>query len=1200
MKSIPSVRLPYSLLFHGNLHPGEFNGSKGGRARYSWLSRGHISSWRPESRESIANSEYQQLVASSTVGVAATGLVFGQPTSTPTRPASNKRKATEYDAQHRSFSSPLVRPATSSVISTPLRGPVSASSPIQPSDAADYRFASHSNAFVDTPINRSRRVGSESRFGETLAIQGPASEEQKDSISSRGSWMRRLSIIPTSHHGSPGSSVGSDSPSLTCSHGFAAHVPPSGSSPAHLQPNKLVKRTASVRGLNGNSPSRPASNQRIPTLRRPATSHQRSVTLQQQYRDDEMKLPSTPSDHEDHPVTIINEFAPSVRRTFWRPYFEAHPTRLAKERPSTVSNATGIDSFYSTSARVPLPNGSALPTLMKPSMIEGFTTLNKVRNRYSVAGVEGHVQSPDFDSSGVHTSDQEFHKRPRQSISLHFSSPTNWISKSNSLRISMVREFGRGNGHRTASAPISATPARAATSHGGHNHRRGDILDPSIYQEDFPELSHPEHSKDHFQTNVHYNRARGISSPLPPISRLSSFNLDLSGLHISSSSNSHHGTHMSPTSPDNIRPISRSTSDGRFKALTSHPVVVHQQFPPRLSELNASDRGSTLVGSDSDAKGFASGEDDEMDFQSDTAYDSYRTGATASLRARNATLDSMFDESPPSSGARSKISEFHEMALISAFRNTDDSIVEEDEGMVTPIKSRRRFNEDTYSTPIRQSIETATEDIVPSSPPSFCLATREFSRLSLGDDDDEEEDWTRDDDSIALRNSLSPPTSSINSQRVSKALCAALADVTDTGASVRNGGQIQERPRSVFDWSEPHMHEKVDIMGNCPRPSTVHGKQGMDSRGGRAAGRSRPTALHVRSQSVPVVPDIGGHRESKVAPKFGTWGLGAKNVSEDWDNDFEFDNMDTDEGNGQLSTGNSVAMLVPPAIQASQANVVGHVGQIREVCLLVEDLKRLRSLAREKGILDGPSADKWREAEGIIALAIPDEEDETLSPPQSPSTLSRERGHQSNHRTTMSIDSTDRNGFENEDIQENGHDDLYHNFQSRRQSVFSPDDDIFGSALPSVSVEETRSTKNTRRYHAGKDTTEIARSVMENMHQHRASSDPIHSTVVNDTPDKMPFDTTSLRDLVQRANALARALSEIIRRADGITQSPNRSPHFERDSSPAFTRVFSDPLASPPRSMMHRTQSNNSVLSATIDSSPTRNLGQRMQMMTVV
>lgn len=1135
------------------------------------------------------------LVASSTVGVAATGLVFGQPqTSQPGRPASNKRKATEYDGQHRSFSSPLARPKSASFFSTPSPRHVSASSPIRPLTGAEYRFGDLPHIPVDTAMDYPRRTGSITRFGESLPIDSRG-EDHKDSLSSRGSWMRKISHVPPSQHGSPRSSVGPDSPSLTISHTSNAPILRRNASPSQPEPNKLVKRATSMRGANGAS-SRPSSSQRIPTLRRPATSHQRSVTLQQQFKEDAAKSQSAPSYLEELPVTIVHELSPTPRRSFWRPYFESRPTRLAKERLPTLDTDTVMDGFYSTSKTVTL-GGSVPPTLMKPWMIDNLVDCDEGHESPVIAAV---VTNEFAESdSAMHLGNDQSHKRSRQSAPLHFSSPITWINRSGSLHVPKSRRSGSTNNSRNISAPGLSTPVRAAASHGGQSYKRADIMDPSIYHLENDGHDFPNQPQTQFSPSQAQDTARNVSSPLPTISRLSSFNLDLSVLGALSPTVPQHKTSTSPISVDNVSPLSRSASDARFRALSSHPVVVHQNGFRRHSELNVSDRGSTLVGSDVDGKGFASGEDDEMDFQSDTAYDSYRTDATTSLRARNTPLDSMFDESPPSSGTRSKMSELHEMALLSAFRNADDRIVEEDEGMTTPIKTRRRYNEDMYDSPIRQGTETAMNDVIPSSPPSYCLAAKNFSRLSLGDDEDDEEDWTRDDDSIALSNPLSPPSSSINSQRISKALRTALADTTEVDAPIHDDTQMEEAPRNVFDWSDP-VHHETDIMGHLPRPSTVHGKQSMESRGGRGVGRHRPSVLHVRSQSVPVVPDVAGNREPKLTPKFGTWGLGAKGVSEDWDNDFDFESMDIDEENGESSFNKNAAMHVPPAIQASQANVVGHVGQIREVCLLVEDLKRLRGLAREKGIINGPSADKWREAEGIIALAIPDEEEDSLSPPQSPLGISHDRSSNLDQRAS------NHNERSNVCKSDNGHADqnLPNELQSslvmpRRQSIFASEDDIFGTGLPHNSDEEAQTTKNLRRQPASRDTTEVARSVMENMHQHRSTSDPILSTVTNQTTNKMPFDTTSLRDLVQRANALTRALSEIIRKADGIKQSPRRTSIAERDSSPAFTRVFTDPLASPSKNM-HRTQSNNSVLSANIDSSPTRNLGQRMQLMTVV
>jgi hypothetical protein len=104
--------------------------------------------------------------------------------------------------------------------------------------------------------------------------------------------------------------------------------------------------------------------------------------------------------------------------------------------------------------------------------------------------------------------------------------------------------------------------------------------------------------------------------------------------------------------------------------------------------------------------------------------------------------------------------------------------------------------------------------------------------------------------------------------------------------------------------------------------------------------------------------------------------------------------------------------------------------------------------------------------------------------------------------------------------------------------------------------------------------------------------------------DRLNFDTNSLKELVKRAGDLRDALSDLVRKADHITQSPARTPRRDRggkneDGSPAFTRVFDDPTSSPTRKLP-QSRSSNSVLSGgSVSASPSNGLSQRMQMMTV-
>ena len=1070
-----------------------------------------------------------------------------------------------------------------------------------------------SNSRADLSNNGAGRRLSMVRNGELSSARDYNGEDtRRDSVSSRGSWIRRLSTIPISQNNSPRSSIGPESPSLTFSRGSAAPILSNPeSSPAQLPPNKLVKRATSGKAATGTI-SRSGSKSQVPTLRRPATSHQRSITLQQQFRDETPPLPTrdliqqTPSSQAQS--TPVSKFGTPESRHVWRPYFESRPTKLTKERLSGRSSDGGVQNFQSTSRRV-IPNESFKPTLLKPSLITmSKTEQTAYYDEDSLPfedGVDDEVDPDEVAIPSTEPSAEEPHKRARRSLSMHFSSPSSWISRSGSLRGSKRNADGRGGGKRYSSAPVSTMPGRSITSaHGTINNRSRAIMDPSVFQRQPLTPSEESVRADPFATSFR-SRSRNSSSPLPPLSRLSSFNVDLARLGLSSSSSS--APRLSPTSPTgqtNTAATSFSSAAGRASP-NSALYIGSLNFKQHPRTSDAADRASTLVGSDHDMRGFNSGDEDDMDFQSETVFDSLRSGATGSMRSHNTPLDSMFDESPPSVNGHSKSKRLsiHDMMENGMFREGNNRIVEEDEGMSTPVKGARSSQEDRLQTPVRRS--TMESDNFPSSPPSFCLATKDFGRLSL-DDEEDEEDWTRDDENMDVSNQLSPPSSSLNSRRVSPSFRAALADVTHSGSPNGNFAPTTERPKSnLFDWSEPSSAEKLDYMGNLPRPKTAHVKQIADGRGGRTIGRRGPNALHIRSQSVPVVPDVAGQRDhSKLTPKFGTWGLGAKGVSEDWDNDFEFENSGDDNARNEESKLENSGMLVPPAIQASQANVVGHVGQIREVCLLVEDLKRLRILGREKDLLDGVSAPLWKEAEGIIALAVPDEEDPTLSPPHSPSSIIFDKEVLDDQYHDQGPDATDieRPEAPLEVLDRYGRPTgfVYDGNTVRRRSVFSPDDDIFGAGAivnNPPTREHLRPPSTAIRHSSAKNSSEVARSVMETMHQHRSTSDPLLSELTTQSSNKMPFDTTSLRDLVHRASVLSRTLADLIRKADGRSQSPEASPH--RDSSPAFTRVFTDPMASPPKHLL-RSESNNSILSSSLDASPTRNLGQRMHMMTVV
>jgi hypothetical protein len=614
---------------------------------------------------------------------------------------------------------------------------------------------------------------------------------------------------------------------------------------------------------------------------------------------------------------------------------------------------------------------------------------------------------------------------------------------------------------------------------------------------------------------------------------------------------------------------------------------------PSISQSRAvsGERASTVVSSDFEHF-FTSGDDDDTDGRSDTMYDSFRTGTSARLRTVDTPLESMFDESPPSTAGNSRTKRLSIQEILGQAWDVDTNIMEEDESTSTPIRaSHAEADTEMGDRPVEDSSSFHRD---------LSLAHIDFARMSLDDDDDD--DWARDDDSNALSNHLSPPTSSLNSRRAGPNLRHALASISGNSGADRSPDTLSERPRStIFDWTEPT--SQVEVEGYSPRPKTVHGKQELDLRGGRPANRKGPVAAHIRSQSVPVVPDPT--ETSKVVPKFGTWGMGTKNVSEDWDDDFDLDE-DSVGTVGAKDSATSFSMVVPPSIQAIQNTVKVHSGQIRELSLLVNDLKRLCRHGKDLDIIDSSSAAKWREAENIIELAAPDdeEEDDELQP-------STEQVADFDAASSIDERFLD-DGFDAASLE---HKPSFNSFRFdepemsktavvrerqvvRRRSVFSPEDDIFGNnwPLPEDGGSPYRPRTPDQSRNPNRDSAMIS-IVMEAMQQQRAAEPVRRRSPVKPSQSKLFFDTNSLQELVKRASHLRDSLSDIVRRAEVLTQSPTGTPRRERaqrlaDGSPAFTRVFTEPPSSP-SNRLPKTHSSSTGLSRTSVDSP------RMQLMTV-
>ncbi|KAL0934247.1 uncharacterized protein CTRU02_211046 [Colletotrichum truncatum] len=1117
------------------------------------------------------------------VAGAALGLVFAHPDdASPTQHSSNRKKlASDQDIppNHRLSGAPVLsRPGTSSLAQPPTPDERSSTVPSHFSFAPNPNDSSRPSRPLSQHFNfppsflHSRRA--------SLAKQGdPAApavvEDSRDSVSSNGSWMRRLSLRPLSQHGSVRSSLGLDSQSIAFSHGSAAPIlSPTGSIPPSLPPNKLVKRPPSA---HQNGPvMRRRSKSHLPSLRRPATSHQRSATLHQIHHDvnlvepitepkfsfDQFAFPnsegSTTSRPKGNPEHTLQQPKASNK---WTSFFHSRranvvariaPDRLIDRSPSTRSAAT-------TTKRILISDEEKHNIYLVQGGMLGAPVSSIDQNSTPQESSKATVDTQD--DANIETEEEEDEeggeeqekenlpatpedtptKRTKRSISMHFTSP-NWIPRAGSIRRPKRGDSKRGN-KRHVSAPVTTAAgqaqeefaAPAGDAHMAQNNKPATNLDPATAAQPKP-------------------RNRNTSSPLPPLSRLSSFNVDISRLGSSG------GTSLSP----------RSTQPSGSSQSSAAIAAYHRG--------NQTDRSSTMNSSDLEARDFMLGDDEDIDFKSDTMFDSLRTATSGINRSVETPTESMFDESPPGTAMPTKTKRLSIHEMLGRPWDAEDRIMEEDENLSTPVRAihEPRIRQDSDVMVPHYSMERPSNE--------YSLGSKDFGRLSIEDDFDD--DWARDEDEMAYGNQLSPP-SSMNSRGVSPNLRMALASISGNGNTDAGNGPT-ERPRSnIFDWSEP-AHDKADL-GTSFRPKTAYGKE-LNIRGGRTVIRKGPTAMHVRSQSVPVVHEPADN-SSVASQKFGTWGLGTKTVSEDWDDDFEFGGNETED----KDTDNAFAMVVPASIQASQPSLKQHSGHIRELSLLVNDLKRLCRHGRDLDMLGGSNASLWQEAEGIIALASPDEDELEGMDVDSSSVMSE--------RFMEGFDATSPAPIEREDPFDEVHEFnvsktavIRERPAGRRRSVFSPDDDIFGGgnsqALDEFPAQRPKTPENNINM-GGHDVTDLVRSVLDAMQQ-RSASDSARD-------DKLHFGTNSLKALVKRAGDLRDTLSEVVRRADQLTSSPARTPRQHNDS-PAFTRVFTPehtPSPSSPPKKLPNSRSTNSVLGrGSVDASPSSGM-QRMQMMTV-
>lgn len=882
-----------------------------------------------------------------------------------------------------------------------------------------------------------------------------------------------------------------------------------------LPPNKLVKRNSSRQSSTASSYLSPASRLPLPVLRRPATSHQRSSTWQD-------GLSDTVSD----PTSIRDQLADTGNphlRHYFTPRVAAGERVLGRRRSSTgIPNP--IKRVYPHRRHVPVLVSSR--DFVRPARLE---------------------YDDDFDWSEIEMmnttriASSPLPSRPQSSTILNRSfsfgdmlstGPTPlWRRPSSSRSRTAIKS--RGSGQRGGSGPYASMGSSISTNADFERPaKRRDLTDPETRQRSVYSSA----------SSARYSDPRGLHEVSSALS------VTPQSTHVSAENSPLTGTppHDELSSP--VQPPHRFPSANADSSTARHARISASQS--EITSTVGSDSGRQSVG------GYST------DYQSDNVYDSFPTRATRSSSGkRGPPIETIFDDSPPtfSSERSTRLRDFlSDGNLPHGEHHTGHrhSTIEEEGSIIsTPVRSVH--DRSVTSTP---SARPGAQRVFGSSPPAMSIMP-----------DPDEMDWDTPDmhqyGGIPADRGLGiiPASSSASHPLLEAAKVFPFRfspfSRSTTSTPNRNGnGSGHAEKANLFDWSE--QQPSPSHNDSPPRPRTVHGKKDPENRGSRSAGRRAPSGMHARSHSVPVVPDVDGKRPNVVANKFGTWGVGSKAVTEDWNEDFDFDETSPPMPESSLTNGKRIdsAMLVPESIREQQENVVANIGLLREWGLLIEELKDLRMRAFALDMLngDGPYAQAWKEVDAMIDLADQESEEQTLEPRRSPPSSPGFDFAAFEEPRSTNLNDNDNAG------------------SPRGAAVWftSPHTDARTngprSTPPSTFVNRPR-----------KDSEAVARSVIEALQSKRSASD---STARKPSPGtkKLPFDTATLKHIVPYVNGLKRRVKDGLREKEGLYSSPRRrSPPDEDDgdhndnddemrnnqnAEPAFRIIFKDPATNTPSS----------------------------------
>ncbi|WPG99690.1 Hypothetical protein R9X50_00250900 [Acrodontium crateriforme] len=982
----------------------------------------------------------------------------------------------------------------------------------------DWRHGrrAHTSHATSAPAQLTRDVMPRASVG--LGMDLTSQRDDESSLPSGGrpsSWLRRFSggmsssrdssRTPSSRPSSSAFAPSNASGSIT-NNGTTTPMLPFPIS-TDMSPNKLVKRTSSVRGT-ASSPIRspPGSRLPLPILKRPATSHQRRATMQER----RLSLAAANSDASSPHRQDIS--TPDCQ---WRHYFTA---RVAGKASDRKRRHTGIPNpirrVYPDRKYTPiLVSGGEDVRNVRTEMDDGLSaddeddeivTAFQGKPGFSVASSPVPVQVAHFGENVA----------PRRSFSigdlLSTGPQSTW--KQASLRSSRT---SLNKLHRKSRRVVSAPMGNSASSteiESGRPTKRRDVSSASTHQ-------------------------RSIYAP--------SSNRTLDGKPLNEIQ-----LNLGTTTPSSRIPSFGSLISEKSSLQTTSSHFDHRRTPSLNQEWRAShharhsaaqsDIPSTV---DSDSEYRSVGEY-STDYQSDTVYDSFPTRTTGSSSGkRGPPIDTIFDESqvPFSSERSTRLRDL--LSSDGTFTGSDHTIgnrhstIEEEGSVVsTPVRSIR--DKSVTSTP---SARPRKALVFSSSPPVMNILP-----------DPDEIDW----DAPEEYHDQNSPNATAKISRTIRFPDMNLPVLNPFSRSWNSASNTPNRngkgSASLFDWSE---QQPSPSHGNQspPRPRTVHGKKDSDNRGSRPAGRRAPSGMHARSHSVPVVPDVDGKRTNVVANKFGTWGVGSKGVTEDWNEDFDFEDdlpieplesMQLDER--RIDSGHE--MFVPKSIREQQENIVANIGLLREWGLLIEELKDLRIRAVALDMLHGPYAQAWAEVDAMIELADQESEENTLEPRKSPPSSPGFdfAAFEESLPPVPALEQSKTGGFALSD------------------STFTTRESVRTGAKEQVTPPRHVIATRPR-----KDSEAVARSVIEALQSKRNTSDPTAVRPVS-ASRKVPFDTATLRHIVPYVNGLKRKVKDALRQTEGLYTSPRRpkSRHDydeddeddeDEEAEPAFRSIFNEP-----------------------------------------